>query len=101
MMLATRRSAPDHLGLVSVELKSVGPHPPAHFAYAVRNTVLELGTITGLTEAVYLRVVRVETAGVQAVCTNQSDQICGVQKKQNRSKNRSLWDTADQFGQGL
>ena len=98
-MLATRRSAPDHLGLVGVELKSVGSHPHTHVTHAGRNTVLELGTITRLTEAVYLRVVGVEV-GVQAVCTNQSNQICGVQKKQNRPKNRFLWDTAEQLGQG-
>jgi len=49
-----------HLGLVSVELKSVGSHPPAHVAYAVRNTALELGTVTRLTETVNLSVVDVE-----------------------------------------
>ena len=34
------------------------------------------------------------------VCTNKSKQICGVQKKQNRAKNRYLWDTANQLGPG-
>jgi len=98
-MLATRRSAPDHLGLVSVKLKSVGPHPPTNVTYAIRNTALELGTVTRLTEAVYLRVVSVEV-WVKAMCTNKSEQICSVQKKQNRSENRSLWDTANQLGPG-
>ena len=59
-MLSTRRCAPDHLSLVGVELKSVGPHPPAYVTYAVRNTALELGTVTRLIEAVYLRDVSVE-----------------------------------------
>jgi len=37
MMLATWRSAPDHLGLVIVVLKSVGSHALTHVAYGVRN----------------------------------------------------------------
>jgi len=88
-MLAMWRSVPDHLNFVSVELKSVGSHPPAYVTYAVRNTALELRTVTRQSEAVNLSVIGVEV-GVQTMCTNQSKQICGVKKKQNRPKNRSL-----------
>jgi len=79
-MLATWRSAPDHLSLISVELKSVGSHPPAYVAYAVRNMALELETVTRLTEAVNLSFIGVEI-GVQAMCTNQSKQIWGVENR--------------------
>jgi len=89
LMLATWRSAQVHLSLVSVELKSVGSHPPAHVAYAVRNTSLELGTVTRLTEAVNLSVIGVEV-GVKAVCNNQAKQIYGVKKKQNRPKHAPI-----------
>jgi len=94
-MLATWRSAPDHLRLVSVELKLLGSHPPANVAYAVRNTALELVTVTRLIDAVSVNVISVEM-GVQAVCTNPSKQICSLKKKQNQPKNRSLGNTGDQ-----
>jgi hypothetical protein len=76
--LAKRRSKPNSLGLVGVELKSIGTHPLAHVTYAVRDTALELATATRPTEAVYLRIVCIEVRD-QTVCTNQSKQICRVQ----------------------
>ena len=83
-MLAARLSASDYLSLVGVELKSVGPHPPAYVTYAVRNTTLELGKVTRLTEAVYLLVVSVEVWGLGRVheqveadlrCTEETESV--------------------------
>jgi len=55
------KATPDHRSLVSVELKSVGSHPPANVAYACsQKHGSGAGNSHQLTEAVNLSVVGVE-----------------------------------------
>jgi len=50
----------DNLGHSCVELESIGPHPRCHDVDTCRNLSLQLRSICGMTNAVYLRVISVQ-----------------------------------------
>ena len=86
------RREPDNLSLLSVELETIGSHPRCDFIYTLRHSYLQFFCAFIIATAIYLSVIGILMKS-QLVFQNYSFKVSRVKRKQQWSKNRSLWDT--------
>ena len=79
-MTTACRSAPNELGLLCVQLQPVATREPRDVVHAMRHADLKRTGIRRWGPAINLGIVRIQMR-VQAVITNQRDEIGGVQNE--------------------